>query len=339
MTTYRPGYSPSWLDKSYATQLALPRLQPHDSRTVVQSVLPAMPDSGPWEQAILDTAGGNPFFLEELAWAVREGGVEQPTSMIPDTVQAVQAARIDRLPSEAKRLLQTSAVIGRHVPMVLLQAIAEVPEDVLQHSLARLQAGEFLYETRPLPDPEFTFKHALTHQVAYNSLLQERRRTLHARIVDTIELLYADRLAEQVERLAHHAWQGEVWEKAVAYLRQAGTKAIASSANREAVAHLERALVALQHLPECRITMEHAIDVRFDLRLALLPLGENGRIYDVLHEAQGCAEALGDQQRLGWVFTLLTHHFWLTRELDRALASGHAPWGRHSPHYGPFLSG
>src|SRR5262249_44078458 len=97
VTTYRPGYGLPWLDKSYTTQLALPRLLPQDSRAVVQSVLPSAPDSGPWEQAILETAAGNPFFLEELAWAVREGGVEQPTSMIPDTVQAVLAARIDRL--------------------------------------------------------------------------------------------------------------------------------------------------------------------------------------------------------------------------------------------------
>src|SRR5215475_4557638 len=100
--------------------------------------------------------------------------------------------------------------------------------------------------------------------ISYSSLLQERRCTLHALIVDAIEGLYADRLAEQVERLAHHAWQGEVWEKAVAYLRQAGTKAIAGSANREAVAHFERALVALQRLPESRATMEQAIDLRCD---------------------------------------------------------------------------
>ena len=257
VTTYRPGYHPPWLDKSYATQLALPRLLPQDSRAVVQAVLSSTPDSGPWEQAILDTAAGNPFFIEELAWTIREGGVGQPTSMIPDTVQAVLAARIDRLPPAEKRLLQTAAVIGHEVPLPWLQAIAELPEDVLQRGLAHLQAGEFLHETRLFPDLTYTFKHALTHQVAYSSLLRERQCTLHARIVNVIEIRYADRLGEQVERLARHAWQGEVWEKAVVYLRQAGTKAIASSANREAVAHGERALVALQHLPECRDTLEH----------------------------------------------------------------------------------
>src|SRR5262249_53389049 len=186
VTTYRPGYRPPWLDKSYATQLALPRMLPQDSRAVVRSVLASTPDAGEWEQVIVETAAGNPFFLEELAWAVRAGGVEQPTALIPDTVQAVLAARIDRLPPAEKRLLQTAAVIGHDIPLRLLQTIAELPEDVVQGGLTSLQAAEFLYEMRPFPDLAYTFKHALTHQVAYNSLLQERRCTLHTRIVDAI---------------------------------------------------------------------------------------------------------------------------------------------------------
>ena len=131
-----------------------------------------------------------------------------------------------------------------------------------------------LYETRLFPEPEYTFKHALTHDVTYGTLLQERRKTLHARIVGAFERFYPDRLSEHVERLAHHAVRGELWEKAVAYLRQAGTKALARSANREAVTCFEQALVALEHLPETRETLEQAIDLRFDLRTSLLPLGE-----------------------------------------------------------------
>jgi class 3 adenylate cyclase/DNA-binding winged helix-turn-helix (wHTH) protein len=322
VTTYRPGYRPPWLDKSYATQLALPRLLPQDSRAVVQSVLSSTPDCGSWEQAILQTAAGNPFFLEELAWAVREGGVEQSIAVIPDTVQAVLAARIDRLRPVEKRLLQTAAVIGHEVPLLLLQAIAKLPKDVLQRGLASLQAGEFLYEARLLPDPVYTFKHALTHQVAYSTLLQERRCTLHARIVDAIEEIYADRLVEQVERLAHHAWQGEIWEKAVGYLRQVGAKAIAGSANREAVTHFERVLVALQRIPQSRSTLEQAIDVRCELRTALVPLDERERIFDILREAEALAQTLNDQRRLGRVAVLLTHYLWTMRDLEHALASG-----------------
>jgi tetratricopeptide (TPR) repeat protein len=323
ITTYRPGFGPPWLDKSYATQLALSPLRPQDSHAVVRSVLSSTTDPSPWEQTIVGTAGGNPFFLEELAWAVREGGVAQPTALIPDTVQAVLAARIDRLPPVEKRLLQTAAVIGHEVPLRLLQAIAERPEDALQRGLAHLQAGEFLYETRLAPDLAYLFKHALTHEVAYNSLLQERRRSLHARIVEAIEGLYADRLAEQVERLAHHAWQGEMWEKAVTYLRQAGAKAIASSANREAVAHFERVLVGLQHLPRSRTTMEQAIDVRCDLRLVLMPLNQRERSLAILREAEALAHTLDDQRRLGKVAILMTHYWWSIGDLDHALASGH----------------
>ena len=155
---------------------------------------------------------------------------------VPATVQAILAARIDRLPTEDKRLLQAAAVIGKDVPFALLQAIADVPEDALRRGLSHLQAAEFLYETSLFPDLEYTFKHAFTHEVAYGSVLQERRRTLHAQVVEAIERCYTDRLTEQVERLAHHALRGDHVGKAVTYLRQAGAKASARSAYREAVA-------------------------------------------------------------------------------------------------------
>ena len=162
---------------------------------------------------------------------------------------AVLAARIDRLPPEEKHLLQTAAGIGTDVPLPLLQAIAELPEATPHRGLAHLQAAEFLYETRLFPEREYTFKHALTHEVAYSSLLQERRRALHARIVEALEALAGERVAEQVDRLAPHALRGEVWEKALAYCRQAGDRADDRSAFREAVTYFEQALGALVHLP------------------------------------------------------------------------------------------
>jgi tetratricopeptide (TPR) repeat protein len=147
--------------------------------------------------------------------------------------------------------------------------------------------------------------------VTYGSLLQDGRRTLHGRIVETIERLYPDRLAEHIERLAHHAFRGEVWGKAVPYLRQAGAKAFARSANREAVGYFEQALTALTHLPETRETLEQAIDLRFDLRNALHPLAEFGRIEGYLQEAEALARSLDDQRRLGWVSAYMcTHQMW-----------------------------
>src|SRR5207237_10719843 len=160
------------------------------------------------------------------------------------------AASIDRLPPEEKQLLQTAAVIGTEVSLPLLQAIAELPEETLHRGLAHLQAAEFLYETQLFPEHEYTFKHALTHEVAYGSLLQERRRVLHARIVEALEVLAGDWVAEQVERLAHHALRGQLWDKALAYSRQAGEKARARSAHREVMGYFEQALSTLSHLPE-----------------------------------------------------------------------------------------
>ena len=262
-----------------------PRVRTNSSRRC-SGTTPAWAHSSP---SLIARTGGNPFFLEESVRTLVETGMlvgapgtyrlAQPLTSLqmPATVQAVLAARIDRLPPEEKHVLQTAAVIGTEVSSPLLQAIAELPEAALYRNLAHLQAAEFLYETRLFPEREFTFKHALTHEVAYNGLLQERRRGLHGRIVEGLEGLYADRLDEQVERLAHHALRGEVWDKALAYCRQAGGRAIARSAYREAVAYFEQALAALAHLPEPHETLAQAIDLRFDLRNALLPLDEQAR--------------------------------------------------------------
>jgi predicted ATPase len=223
---------------------------------------------------------------------------------------------------EEKHVLQTATVIGTEGPLPLLQAIAELPEADLHRDLAHLQAAEFLYETQMFPEREFTFKHALTHEVAYHGLLQERRRALHARIVEALEVLYLDRLGEHVDRLAYHALRGEVWDKALTYSQQAGAKAMARSAHREAVACFEQALMVLGHLPECRDTLAQAIDLRFDLRNALVPLDEQAHILDHLRAAEPLAERLGDPQRLGWLACCLCFHFSVMGEHDRAIAAG-----------------
>ena len=281
LVNYRPEYQHGWGSKTYYTQLRLDPLPPASADAFLQSLLGDDPGLTPLKQLLIARTEGNPFFLEESVRTLVETGVlvgppgayrlaqALPTIQVPATVQAVLAARIDRLSSEDKRLLQTAAVIGHEVPLPVLRAIADVPEEALHRSLAQLQGAEFLYETRLFPEREYTFKHALTHEVAYSTLLQERRRMLHARIVATLEGLSADRLAEQVERLTHHALRGEVWDKAVLYCRQAGEKALAHSAHRQAVEYFEQALRALAHLPEQRDILEQAIDLRLALRSAL----------------------------------------------------------------------
>jgi tetratricopeptide (TPR) repeat protein len=185
-----------------------------------------------------------------------------------------------------------------------------------------LQAAEFLYETQLFPEQVYTFKHALTHEVAYNSLLQARRRTLHARIVEVLVAFSPDQLAEQVDRLAHHALRGEVWDKALIYCRQAGVKALARSAYREAVDYFEQALSALAHLPERHDTHEQAIDLRLALRAALHPYGALRRAMAYLCEAEDLAATLTDSRRLGQVSVSLALHGYLLGAYDQAITAG-----------------
>jgi class 3 adenylate cyclase len=309
LVNYRPEYRHGWGSRTYYRQLRIDPLPPASADELLDALLGSDMALTALRQLLIARTEANPLFLEESVRALVETGalagergafrltgpVEQ--LQIPATVQAILAARIDRLAAETKRLLQAAAVIGKDVPMLLLLAIAESPEPEVRAELTRLQAAEFLYEVRLFPDLEYTFKHALTHEVAYGGLLHERQRALHARITEAIERLAPERVAEQAERLAHHALRGELWEKATAYLRQAGLRAMARAANREAIVYLDQALETLRHLPETRETTELTIDVRVGLRSAHLPLNERERAGEHLHEAERLARALGDQRR------------------------------------------
>jgi tetratricopeptide (TPR) repeat protein len=333
LANYRPEYQHGWGSKTYYTQLRLDPLPPASADEFLQALLGDDPSLVPLKQLLIARTESNPFFLEESVRTLVETGVLEgepgayrlaqalPTIQVPATVQAVLAARIDRLPPEEKQLLQTAAVIGMEVPGAVLQAIADLPEAALHRGLAHVQASEFLYETRLFPELAYTFKHALTHQVAYESLLQERRRVLHARIVEALEALAGDQVAEQVDRLAHHALRGEVWDKCLAYCRQAGEKAMAGSAYREAVGYFEQALSALPHLPETRDTREQAVDLRLALQSALFLSGDLGRNLALLHEAESLAAALNDPRRLGQVARLLSNHFLIKGVHDQAIAA------------------
>ena len=334
LVSYRREYQHGWGSKTYYRQLRIDPLPPESAEELLSGLLGEDPTLEPLTRLLIERTEGNPFLLEESvrtlveteALAGERGAYrleKAPQSLqIPATAQAILAARIDRLAPEDKRLLQAASVIGKDVPFILLQAIADESEDALRQSLTQLRAAEFLYETRLSPDLEYTFRHALTHEVAYGSLIKDRRRELHRRIVESMETLSSNRIAEEVDRLAHHAVRAEVWEKAVIYLHQAGARAAARSAYRGAVGWFEQALGVLQHLPERRDTIEHAIDLRLDLRNSLHPLGEFQRTLDPLREAEILAEVLDDQPRLGRVSACLSQYFRLIESPDRAIESG-----------------
>jgi class 3 adenylate cyclase/tetratricopeptide (TPR) repeat protein len=335
LVNYRPEHQHGWTNKTHYTHLRLDALPSESAAVLLGALLGEDPGLAPLAELLIARTGGNPFFIEETVRTLVEtkaligepgayrltGSVQ--TIEVPASVQAVLAARVDHLPAEEKRLLQAAAVVGKDVPFVILQHIADLEDDVLRRGLGHLQSAEFLYETSLFPDLEYTFKHALTYEVAYSSMLHDRRRALHARIVSAIERLYADRLAEHIERLADHAQRGGEWDRAVRYGREAGRKALARSANREATGYFEQALSAIPRLPEARSTQELAVDLRLDLYQSMMPLDELRPLLGYLREAESLAAALGDRERLGWARLHICHVLALIDDMRRVVELGH----------------
>jgi len=311
LVNYRPEYQHAWGAKTSYSQMRLDALPAEPAGELLDALLGRDPGLAPLKQLLVKR--GNPFFLEETVRTLVETKVlagergryrlAHPVQAIqvPATVHAMLAARIDRLPPEDKRLLQVASVIGKDVPFALLEAIAGLPDEALRRGLDHLQAAEFLYETWLVPDLEYSFKHALTHEVAYGSLLQERRRAHHASIMHAMERLYAERVPEHIERLAYHAVRGEVWEKALHYGRQVGVRGVERRAYRESIAGYEQALDALNHLSEAPGTAALAVELRRALARVLTFLGDFQRSLTVLAEAEALARQLADRASLGRV--------------------------------------
>jgi len=338
IVSYRPEYQHAWGSKTFYTQIRLDRLVPESAEELLSALLGN--DAGLVPLKELLVRRGNPAFLEETVRTLVESKalVGKPgeyrltrqvdTIQVSASEQAVLAARIDRLPPDDKRLLQLASVIGsKNVPFTLLEAIAELPEETLRSSLKSLQAAEVLYETGLYPDLEYSFKHALVHEVTYGGLLRERRRVLHGRIVQAIERLHQDRLGGEVERLAQHAVRGEMWEQAATYLRQAGAKAAARSALPDARRWFEQGLAALAEMPESPSTLTQGLEIRLELRVVLNQLGEVRQALERLREAEALAERLNDDRQRGRVSATLTNLHSLLGELDEALGTGNRALG------------
>ena len=284
ITTYRPGYRAPWIDRSYATQITLTPLSPADSAEVVTSVDREQRLSASESATILAKAEGNPFFLEELTHSVVEHGPE--AAGIPDTVQGVIMARLDRLPHSAKHLLQIASVLGREVSPKLLKRIR--PAGDFDAELSELCRQEFLYERPGGDEPVFVFKHALTQDVAYDSLLARRRRDLHQEAARAIEDLYSDRLNEYTARLAYHYVRTDLVDEAVTWLIRAADQAARVYANAEAVLHLDLARRRLERLPDGAVRDRRTIDVALRHAHSLYFLGKFRESVEALlpHEAR-----------------------------------------------------
>jgi class 3 adenylate cyclase/tetratricopeptide (TPR) repeat protein len=330
LLTYRSGYTPPFGNRSFYSTLTLRSLS--ETLTLAGHVLGTVQVPAELQSALMQKAEGVPLFIEEVIKTLLDlgalqrepGGYRLVKNLsevgVPDTMQGIIMARLDRLGEDAKHLVQLASVIGRQFLVRLLARVAGVTEQ-LDGLLHELQTLEIIYAQGLVPEPAYIFKHAVIQDVAYNSLLVQRRKALHQAVGEAIEALYHDRLEEHYEELAHHCTHGEVWEKALYYARQAGAKAVSRSAYQEAVAWYERALVALQHLPQRREMLEQAIDLRFDLRNVLLVLGEFERLFEHLCAAETLAQTLGDQRRLGQVSAYMAAYLHSTGAYDQAITA------------------
>ena len=303
LVTYRPGYRPPWLDKSYVTQLALQPLPAHESQQLVESLMPQQAVSATVLPALLTKAEGNPFFLEELAQTMLTRGnmlVHGDATAhltLPDTIQGVIMARMDRLPEAARRLLQMASILGRTTSVKLLGALWEGPGEVEDH-LATLQRLEFLYEQVGTHELRYTFKHALTQEVAYASMLRTHRQAFHTTIGQTLEAMYAGHLDDALDQLAYHFGRSTDAPRAISYLRQYGAKTARSFAHVEAVTAYQQALDYVEHLPKeqqnrCRL------DILLRQTFSLSILGRFQDIQELLVPHQEQLEQLQEPALIG----------------------------------------
>ncbi|HEY3067233.1 MAG TPA: adenylate/guanylate cyclase domain-containing protein [Methylomirabilota bacterium] len=326
--TYRPLYVPPLGDRTYYWRISLQPVAEDDAERIVRASLGV--DDVPRDLCaiVAAKAEGNPFFLEEIGrtlvatGAVRvEGGRlvagDSATVTVPDTVQDVIAARIDRLAEAQKRTVQTASVIGREFALGLLRRVSDV-QSQLEQSLTELQRIELIYEKAAFGDREYVFRHALTQDVAYESLLQSERRRLHSLIGAALEDAHAGRLEERAEELVHHFTRGEQWSKVVRYAREAAERAASLCVDDRAVEFYRTALAALRRIPATVETARAGIDIRLAMRAPLWRGGQPEELYGILKEAEELATRHEVTDRLDTIYAFLVQYYWAKGDQQRA---------------------
>ena len=334
IVTYRPVYQQRFGDRTYHWRIALRPVEDDAAVRIVRATL-GVPDLEPEVAArIAGKAEGNPFFLEELGRALVESGgvrvegdrrvlaVPASTFVVPDTVQDVIAARLDRLEESAKRTVQTASVIGREFALNLLRRVSDVHAQ-LEGSLTELKRIELIYEKAGFADLEYVFRHALTQDVAYGSLLQAERRRLHGMIGAALEELHAGRLDGRTEELVYHFRRGEVWDKVARYARDAAERATALCVDDKAVEYYETVLEALARLPETREHARAGVDVRLAMRAPLWRGGKPDRLFELYKDAEALATRHGLGDALDTVYAYFVQYYWAKAQHDVALDYGH----------------
>ncbi len=335
IVTFRTGSAGvDWTDVAHHRRIGIEPLEQTVAASLVGSLLGPDPSLAPLGALVLDRTEGVPLFIEETVRDLVERGLltgargnyalagPVDAVRIPATVEGVLSARIDRLRPEWKMLLQVAAVVGREVPIAFLRGLAEIEDPSFQDAIETFEASEFLRPNRASTVPSLVFKHALTQEVAYGTLLLRQRRTLHARVVRLMEEHYAATAAEYVEDLGYHALRGELWDEAARYLGLAGAKAVEISAYGQGRAFLEQALGAASRLPETDETIRRRIDIRLALRELLGATVEFDRVHRSLEEAEAMATAIADDRRLAQVNIAQTFILNVNGQLDASVTTG-----------------
>jgi predicted ATPase len=340
LVNYRPEYHHQWGSKTYYNQLRLDPLGKESAQELLTALMGDDESTLPLKRLIIERTEGNPFFMEEIAQSlveqsvlVRNGAVKlvKPLNEIrvPATVQAILASRIDRLPAAEKELLQTLAVLGREFSVGLIKHVVRKSDDELERLLSALQLAEFIYEQPAMGDVEYTFKHALTLEVGYNSVLVERRRLLHERAAQAIEALFSDRLEDHLSELAHHYDRSGNSGKAVEYLGRAGRLAARQTAHSEAVGYFKRALELLKNLPDSADRGRQELDLQIALGWSLWILNPPDPAREpVLIRARELSEQLGEDAEQMEVLTAIGALSFLAARVwcgERAGSAGTGP--------------
>ncbi len=334
VVTHRPEYYARWMDHREAVRIRVEALPRASATALLDDSLGNDPTVGPLKELLVERAGGNPLFLEECVHnLVQRGlfaggrGAHRLTGSVasidvPPSIRSLIEARIDQLPTEAKNVLHCAAIIGQQVPVRLLEEIVDLPAEEVLAILVQLRGVGLIDQIVEFPEPSYAFHHALTHDVAYGSLLHDHRRALHVRVLEAMEREHPEERTAYVEHLAHHALKGELWAKAVEYLRDSGNKALSNGGSQEAIDFLNEALQAASHLAPDPRTHRLAIDLREDLSRALTVAGESPRVVAVLREAAGLAEALTDELLLARVLSFFSNALWNVGDSAAAIQTG-----------------
>jgi predicted ATPase len=351
LVNYRPEYRHEWTNKSHYVQLRLNPLGRESAEELLAALLGEAVELNPLKRLVVERTGGNPFFIEEIVQSLfdegaliqdsphpgplpegegskgreqRIGAVKVTRSLsqlrLPPTVQGILASRIDRQPSEHKQLLQTLSVIGRESSLGLLRQVAAHPDTQLERMLADLRAREFIYEQPAAGAVEYVFKHALTQEVAYNSLLIERRKQLHERAGQALESIFAGQLDDHLGQLAHHYGHSDNVSKAVEYLGRAGQQALQRSANADAITSLTAAIDLLHKLPEGPERDQRELLLELSLGLALAPLKgfAASEVERAFNRTRDLCQRLGDPPELFFVLCGLWGVYFIRAEFRKA---------------------